>query len=135
MHPDYVSQHAAVGGAAAQVLASFFGTDDFSFRITTSTAPGGVFRSYASFSQAANENMNSRVWLGAHFRTACRHGLNQLYTGSGGARSAPRLIAKYSIVVVSCVVVRCRTTIRGLAAEDYEKLAALTGPMALFSAP
>jgi len=77
VHPDYVSQHAAVGGAAAQVLASFFGTDDFSFRITTSTAPGGVFRSYASFSQAANENMNSRVWLGAHFRTACRHGLNQ----------------------------------------------------------
>ena len=77
VHPDYVSQHAAVGGAAAQVLASFFGTDDFSFSITTSTAPGGVFRSYASFSQAANENMNSRVWLGAHFRTACRHGLNQ----------------------------------------------------------
>ena len=77
VHPDYVSQHAAVGGAAAQVLADFFGTDDFSFSITTSTAPGGVFRSYASFSQAAEENMNSRVWLGVHFRTACEDGRRQ----------------------------------------------------------
>ncbi len=74
---DYVSQHAAYGAAAARVLASFFGTDDLSFTITTSTAPGGVFRSYASFSQAAEENLNSRVWLGAHFRTACVHGFNQ----------------------------------------------------------
>jgi len=77
VHPDYVSQHAAYGAAAARVLASFFGTDDLSFTITTSTAPGGVFRSYASFSQAAEENLISRVWLGAHFRTACVHGLNQ----------------------------------------------------------
>ena len=77
VHPDYVSQHAASGGAAARVLAYFFGTDNFNFSITTTTAPGGVFRSYASFSDAANENMNSRVWLGVHFRTACRHGLNQ----------------------------------------------------------
>ena len=76
-HPDYNSQHSAYGGAAANVLASFFGSDDFSFSITTSTAPGGVYRSYAGFSQAAIENMNSRVWLGVHFRTACRHGLNQ----------------------------------------------------------
>ena len=77
VHPDYVSQHSAYGAAAARVLASFFGTDDLSFTITTSTAPGGVFRSYASFSQAAEENLISRVWLGAHFRTACVHGLNQ----------------------------------------------------------
>jgi len=77
VHPDYVSQHSAYGGAAATVLANFFGTDDFSFTITTSTAPGGVFRSYDSFSHAAEENLNSRVWLGAHFRTACVHGFNQ----------------------------------------------------------
>ncbi|MBI3798743.1 MAG: phosphatase PAP2 family protein [Deltaproteobacteria bacterium] len=77
VHPDYVSQHSAYGQAAATVLARFFGTDDITFSITTSTAPGGVFRSYQSFSQAAVENMNSRVWLGAHFRTACRHGIKQ----------------------------------------------------------
>jgi hypothetical protein len=77
VHPDYVSQHSAVGGAAAHVLAHLFGTDDFSFSITTTTAPGGVFRSYHSFSQAAQENANSRVWLGAHFREACEDGLKQ----------------------------------------------------------
>jgi hypothetical protein len=77
VHPDYVSQHSAYGQAAATVLARVFETDDLPFSITTSTAPGGVFRSYQSFSQAAIENMNSRVWLGAHFRTACKHGLEQ----------------------------------------------------------
>jgi hypothetical protein len=77
VHPDYVSQHAAYGQAAATVLAKFFKTDDLPFSITTSTAPGGVFRSYQSFSQAAVENMDSRVWLGAHFRTACKHAMNQ----------------------------------------------------------
>src|SRR2546426_779855 len=77
VHPDYISQHSAVGGAAARVLTRFFGTDHFRFSITTSTAPGGVFRSYESFSQAAQENANSRVWLGAHFRAACEDGLKQ----------------------------------------------------------
>jgi hypothetical protein len=77
VHPDYVSQHAAYGAAAATVLASVFGKSDVGFMLTTSTSPGGGFRAYSSFWQAALENMNSRVWLGAHFRTACRHGLNQ----------------------------------------------------------
>src|SRR2546426_6334 len=77
VHPDYISQHSAVGGAAARVLTRFFGTDHFRFSITTSTAPSGVFRSYESFSQAAQENANSRVWLGAHFRAACEDGLKQ----------------------------------------------------------
>ena len=77
VHPDYTSQHAAVGGTAAKVLARFFESDDFSFTITTIGAPGGVVRSYDSFSRAAEENMHSRVWLGAHFRTACQDGLKQ----------------------------------------------------------
>jgi hypothetical protein len=77
VHPDYISQHSAVGGAAAQVLAWYFRKDEFSFSITTSTAPGGVFRSYDSFSQAARENLNSRIWLGFHFRKACEDGLKQ----------------------------------------------------------
>ena len=76
-HPDYTSQHSAYGGAAAKVLASFFGSDEISFSISTSTAPGGVTRSYDSFSQAAEENMISRIYIGFHFRSACRHGLNQ----------------------------------------------------------
>ena len=76
-HPDYVSQHSAYGAVAAEVLASFFRSDEISFSITTSTAPGGVVHTYQSFSQAAEENMLSRIWLGYHFRSACRHGFNQ----------------------------------------------------------
>ena len=37
----------------------------------------GITRSFASFSQAAQENADSRVYAGIHFRTACRHGLLQ----------------------------------------------------------
>ena len=76
-HPDYTSQHSAWGATAAKVLASFFGSDDVAFRITTSTAPGGVVRSYTSFSQAAEENMVSRIYIGYHTRSACKHGFNQ----------------------------------------------------------
>src|SRR5262249_30092092 len=74
-HPDYISQHSAYGAAEAIVLASFFGTDAVSFSMTTSTAPNGVMRSFNSFSQAAEECANSRVWIGWHFRTACKDGL------------------------------------------------------------
>ena len=76
-HPDYTSQHSAEGSVFAEVLADYFGTDDIGFSLTTSTAPGGVVRSYTSFSQAARENMESRILVGYHFRTACRHGFNQ----------------------------------------------------------
>jgi hypothetical protein len=76
-HPDYTSQHSAWGAAAAKVLASFFGTDEIGFSFTTSTAPGGVIRTYDSFSQAAEDNMTSRIYIGFHFRAACRHGFNQ----------------------------------------------------------
>ena len=76
-HPDYTSQHSAMGASAAEVLADFFGTDDIGFSLTTSTSPGGVVRSYTSFSQAAKENMESRILIGYHFRSACRHGFNQ----------------------------------------------------------
>ena len=76
-HPDYTSQHSAWGAAAAKVLASFFDSDEISFSITTSTAVGGAVRSYTSFSQAAEENMVSRIYIGYHTRTACRHGFNQ----------------------------------------------------------
>ncbi len=76
-HPDYTSQHSGMGASAAEILADFFGTDDIGFSLTTSTAPGGVVRSYSSFSEAARENMESRILIGYHFRTACMRGFNQ----------------------------------------------------------
>jgi hypothetical protein len=42
----------------------------------TSGAPfAGITRHFSSFSQAARENADSRVYAGIHFRTACRDGL------------------------------------------------------------
>jgi hypothetical protein len=71
---DYPSTHSALGNAAAAVLASVFG-DDTPFTVTSSTAvPAGTSRAFASFSQAADENADSRVVGGLHFRFACEAG-------------------------------------------------------------
>ena len=57
----------------SEVLARFFG-DVVSFSTTSTTQPG-VTRSFASFSQAAQENGNSRVYIGFHFRHAVTEGI------------------------------------------------------------
>jgi hypothetical protein len=75
-HPDYISNHCIYSAAAAKVLSSIFHGDHFAFSIASSTAPGAV-RSYHSFSQAAKEVADARVWVGFHFRTGCRVGLKQ----------------------------------------------------------
>jgi hypothetical protein len=75
-HPDYISNHAIYSAAAAQVLASFFGSDNLDYTVTTSTSPNGAFRSYNSFRQAAEECGAARIYVGYHFRTAVKHGLN-----------------------------------------------------------
>jgi hypothetical protein len=76
-HPDYISNHSAYSGAAASVLALVFADDNFDFSVSTSTSPNGAVRSYHSFSEAADECGLARIWVGYHFHTAVRHGLNQ----------------------------------------------------------
>ena len=71
---DYPSTHSALGNAAAAVLAKLLG-DNTSFTMTSFTAiPAGSTRSFTSFSQAANENADSRVMAGIHFRFSCEAG-------------------------------------------------------------
>lgn len=65
--PEYPSGHSSYSGAAAAVLAGFFCTDDVRFTHTTDTAPGGLARTYPSFSAAAAEAGRSRVFGGQHF--------------------------------------------------------------------
>jgi membrane-associated phospholipid phosphatase len=72
--PDYVSGHSTISAAAATVLAMFYGTDNISF-ITGSDFMPGVFRSFSSFSAAADEAAISRVYGGIHFRFASEDGL------------------------------------------------------------
>jgi PAP2 superfamily len=79
---DYASGHAIEGGAAAEVLKRFFGTDQIDFQDCSVTLPAGstcsdpsaVRRSFASFSQAADENAYSRVLIGFHFRKSVEEG-------------------------------------------------------------
>ncbi|HEX5654817.1 MAG TPA: vanadium-dependent haloperoxidase [Chitinophagaceae bacterium] len=71
---DYPSTHSALGNAAATVLARILG-DNTPFSMTSPTAvPAGTTRSFQSFSQAADENADSRVQAGIHFRFSCLAG-------------------------------------------------------------
>jgi hypothetical protein len=80
--PDYDSGHAVQGGAAAEALKRFFGTDAVPFSVCSFTLaqgsncsdPGAVYRAYTSFSQAANDNSLSRIYIGIHFRHAVMEG-------------------------------------------------------------
>jgi len=73
--PDYPSTHSVAGGAAAAVLARFFGSDQIAFTMTSGPPFAGITRSFTSFSQAAQENADSRVYAGIHFRSACQDGV------------------------------------------------------------
>jgi hypothetical protein len=97
--PDHDSAHAVQGGAAAESLALFFGTDDIAFEACSLTLPAGgrctdltpVLRSFSSFSQAANENGVSRIYVGIHFRTASEEGVKH---GRKIARRAAELFLR-----------------------------------------
>ena len=72
--PDYVSGHSTFSGAAATVLARFYGTDNITFATGSDFLPG-VIRSFPSFSAAAREAAISRLYGGIHFRFANDDGL------------------------------------------------------------
>jgi PAP2 superfamily len=73
---DHPSTHSALGAAAATVLAHAFGRDDIRFAFASSSAlPGHGVREFRSFSSAAAENADSRVYAGLHFRFATVEGL------------------------------------------------------------
>jgi PAP2 superfamily len=75
--PDYPSTHSILGGAASEVLRRFFHHDDISFTTTSGAPFAGITRSYTSFSQAALENGDSRIYAGIHFRSAVEDGIAQ----------------------------------------------------------
>lgn len=64
--PTYSSGHSTFSGAASAVLAAVFGCDDISFT-TGSDGVGVADRSFTSFSQAALEAADSRLYGGIHF--------------------------------------------------------------------
>lgn len=86
--PAYPSGHAGFGGAIFTVLRSFYGTDNIAFTFVsdelngvTKDNSGNVRpllpRSFTSFSQAEEENGQSRIYLGIHWAFDKTEGIAQ----------------------------------------------------------
>jgi PAP2 superfamily/RTX calcium-binding nonapeptide repeat (4 copies) len=73
--PAYVSGHASFSSAAAAVLRDFYGTDKISFTLPSEN-PAVSARSFRSFSHAAQESANSRLYAGIHWRFDNEDGLS-----------------------------------------------------------
>lgn len=72
---DYPSTQSTFSAAAAVALTSAVGGDQADFTFTSGKPFEGITRSFTSFSQAARESADSRVYAGIHFRSACEDGL------------------------------------------------------------
>lgn len=76
--PAYTSGHATFGAAAFRTLAQFYGRDDITFSFTSDEFNGltrdqdgsirpVLTRTFHSFTEAAEENGQSRIYLGVHW--------------------------------------------------------------------
>lgn len=74
--PEYPSGHSVQSAAAAEVLAAVFG-DQFAFLDQTNATRGLAPRSFAGFTDFAEEAAISRLYGGIHFRAAIEQGLAQ----------------------------------------------------------
>ncbi len=80
-YPSYPSEHAAMAGAAAEVLTSIFG---LAFSFTDKSHVGatlfdGLPRTFSSFYEMAEENAGSRVPAGVNFRMDAEQGVSLGY--------------------------------------------------------
>jgi len=79
--PAYPSGHSTMGGAGAEALTSIFGIH---FPMTDRCHEGrpefiGTPRAFNSFYEMAEENAESRIPLGVHYRMDCEQGVNLGY--------------------------------------------------------
>jgi len=77
--PGYPNAYAAFGGSTAELLRLFFGSDETSIDVTTTTANPAVTEPkpsfhFSSFSQAARDNSLSMIYNGWDFRKSVMDG-------------------------------------------------------------
>lgn len=86
--PAYPSGHATFGGALFQTLRRFYGTDNLPFTFVSDEFNGTTIdnqgkkrelrpRSFATFSEAEEENGQSRIYLGIHWSFDKTEGIRQ----------------------------------------------------------
>jgi hypothetical protein len=69
--PEYPSGHADISAAVSHMLRLYFGTDELSFQMTTTNALAPKkTRTFARFSQAEQEVIDARVYVGIHYRNS-----------------------------------------------------------------
>lgn len=73
-HPEYPSGHSTTGGGGARLLENLFGSDAVSFAVSSDTLLG-VVRGFTKFSEAEQENADSRVYAGIHYRFSNEAGI------------------------------------------------------------
>jgi len=84
---DYPSVHSIESGVGAGVLRHLLGSDEITFKDCGTTLPVGsrcddptpAMRTFTRFTQAADENLYSRVLIGFHFRNSAREGTDYGY--------------------------------------------------------
>jgi hypothetical protein len=74
--PEYTSGHSVISASASVALTGVFG-DNFAFTDSTEVEYGMTSRSFTSFTHAANEAAESRMYGGIHYRAACENGKTQ----------------------------------------------------------
>jgi hypothetical protein len=69
--PEYPSGHADISGAVSHMLRLFFGSDELTFQMTTTNALAKQkTRTFTRFSQAEQEVIDARVYVGIHYRNS-----------------------------------------------------------------
>ena len=68
-YPEHPSGHNCLDAAHLRVLASFLGTGEVRFGVTSTVFPGEV-RTFDRFSDALAELIEVRIWAGLHYRFA-----------------------------------------------------------------
>jgi hypothetical protein len=71
-HPEYPSGAACVNAAITTTVASFFGTDEVPFDVSSEVT--NSTRHFERLSDALDEDLDARVWSGLHFRSSMTEG-------------------------------------------------------------